>query len=235
MVSKNIFKFKNLVFGSRPVFVLFLEVLVGLVSCVSLALLFLNLSLEVFDRDFMFYDTLIAQLVYLLRTPVLNSIMLFITSLGDNQLLFFLALIFLYFTWRQHKRESIFLLTTFITGIILNDFIKNLFHRPRPLISPLIVETNFSYPSGHAMNSMVFYSVLSYLIFRLIKNNFLRYFILVLCTVLILLIGFSRVYLGVHYPSDVLAGYIVGFWWLSLVILIDKTITLFRIFQKHTQ
>ena len=115
-----------------------------------------------------------------------------------------------------------------IGGFLVNYFMKLSFHRirpPHPLIAPL---QNFSFPSGHATSSFIFYGLLAYLIW---KTNIPKHFKYICATILILfslLIGFSRVYLRVHYPSDVVAGFCIGFAWLLL------TIYLFELLKKKS-
>ena len=104
-----------------------------------------------------------------------------------------------------------------IGGDTFNRILKDAFHRPRPelfmLETPYARPVSASFPSGHATASMVLYLVLAYLLVRLGGKGVFRYVVLTIAGLLIVLIGVSRMYLGVHYPSDVLAGYVFGFCW----------------------
>jgi undecaprenyl-diphosphatase len=119
-------------------------------------------------------------------------------------------------------RRKMLLLLSWATAILgnslLNAILKAAFQRSRPAFpDPFLVETNWSFPSGHAMGAMVIYGMLTYLLILQFKQNISKIIVLFMVA-LILLIGFSRLYLGVHYFSDVMAGYIVGLGWLSVVI-----------------
>jgi membrane-associated phospholipid phosphatase len=105
-----------------------------------------------------------------------------------------------------------------IGGFVLNYVMKLSFHRirpPRPLIDPLL---NFSFPSGHATSGFIFYGLLAYLVLKTNFHRVLKYLVAFLLISWSLVIGFSRIYLRVHYASDVLAGFCTGFAWLSLAI-----------------
>ena len=98
--------------------------------------------------------------------------------------------------------------------------LKSLFKRKRPLAPLLRAVRGLSFPSGHAIISVTFYGLLIYIFFHTVKNNELNYLLTALLIILILLIGFSRVYLRVHYMSDVLAGFIIGVLWLFIALAV---------------
>ena len=101
---------------------------------------------------------------------------------------------------------------------ILNQLLKRLLQRPRPTEFRIIEETGYSFPSGHSMVSMAFYGYLIYLIYRFVKNKYLKWISIVLLSLLICLIGISRIYLGVHYTSDVLGGFLISISYLVIYI-----------------
>jgi membrane-associated phospholipid phosphatase len=159
--------------------------------------------------------------------PPLTNFMKTITYFASSTFLqiAYAVLVSLYLFLRDWKR-ALEISAIGIGGFIVNYFMKLSFQRvrpPAPLIEPL---QNFSFPSGHATSAFIFYGLLAYLIW---KTNLPKVYKFLIGTVLILfslLIGFSRVYLRVHYPSDVLAGFCIGFAWLAL------TITLFERLKK---
>ena len=113
-----------------------------------------------------------------------------------------------------------------ISSSLLNTGLKNWIGRPRPLNELHLVEVNsLSYPSGHAMSAMAFYGFIIYLTYKYVENPAYRFILIPVTTLLILAIGASRIYLGVHYPSDVAAGLLAGLIWLIVCILI------FRVFH----
>jgi membrane-associated phospholipid phosphatase len=108
---------------------------------------------------------------------------------------------------------------------LLNWLLKGLFQRPRPHFAhPLVVETSYSFPSGHAMESFVVYGMLAYLAVLWLRSWEARMAAVCGAALVVVLIGFSRMYLGVHYFSDVVAGYAAGGVWLSALMTGAETI-----------
>lgn len=126
------------------------------------------------------------------------------------------ACLFIFYLILKNVKRAIEIAAVGLGGFLINYFMKLSFHRtrpPHPLINPL---QNFSFPSGHATSAFIFYGLLAYLIW---KTNISKVYKCLISSILILfslLIGFSRVYLRVHYPTDVLAGFCIGFAWLLL-------------------
>lgn len=106
---------------------------------------------------------------------------------------------------------------TFI--FLLNYILKVIIRRPRPVVNQLISEIGFSYPSGHSMVGTAFYGLLLYLVYKYVKNKYLKYSLMVLLSIIIIFVPLSRVYLGVHYTSDVLVGFLISI--VYLIFLID--------------
>jgi membrane-associated phospholipid phosphatase len=158
-----------------------------------------------------------------LANPAVNKFMLFITFLGKHQFLIpaNLLLIF-YFVFATHQNWfSIRVLTIALSSLVLMLLLKTLFQRKRPLSPLLKAAKGLSFPSGHAIMAVTFYGLLLYILLHSTDIAWLQYLLAVLLILLIILIGFSRVYLRVHYASDVLAGFIIGLLWLwiSLTVL----------------
>jgi membrane-associated phospholipid phosphatase len=103
-----------------------------------------------------------------------------------------------------------------ISSLLLMFCLKFIFHRDRPLTPLLDAAQGYSFPSGHALNSITFYGLIIFIVWQNEKNNFLKWLLTILLVLLIIFIGISRVYLRVHYASDVLAGFSVGLMWLLL-------------------
>jgi len=131
--------------------------------------------------------------------------------------------LFLLYLVRKNIKRAFEIAAIGLGGFLVNYLMKLSFHRirpPHPLIGPL---NNFSFPSGHATSAFIFYGLLAYLIWKTDLPNSLKYIMATLLLLFSLLIGFSRVYLRVHYPSDVAAGFCVGFAWLLLAVyLMEK-------------
>lgn len=154
-----------------------------------------------------------------------NSIMQGITFLGKHEFLIpaNLLLIFYFLVVKKHKWYSIKVPAIALSSLALMFLLKNLFGRERPL-TPLLEEAKgLSFPSGHALMSVTFYGLIIYIIWQTVKNKNLRLALTIAMILLILLIGFSRIYLRVHYTTDVIAGFCMGFLWLVLSIyVIDR-------------
>jgi undecaprenyl-diphosphatase len=142
----------------------------------------------------------------------------YLASAGFLQIAYY-ALMLVYLLQKNWKRAlEIFFIG--VGGLLLNYYMKIMFRRlrpPEPLMEPL---QNFSFPSGHATSGFIFYGLLAYLIWKTNIPNVYKYIIAALLILLSLLIGFSRLYLRMHYPSDVIAGFCSGFAWLILSILV---------------
>lgn len=105
---------------------------------------------------------------------------------------------------------------------LINNLLKVIIARPRPNINRLVSETGYSFPSGHSVTSMVFYGYLIYLVYKYINNKKIKIILMIFLGLLIPIIGFSRVYLGVHYTSDVIGGFLLGVVYLILFIDISN-------------
>ena len=135
----------------------------------------------------------------------LNEYIIILTNLGGAIVLLGVCLFSIIFI--KDKRYGKYITINLATITLINLIIKMIVHRNRPLDIGLIVETSYSFPSGHAMVSMAFYGFLIYLIYQKVENPRKKFFGCTFLGLIILFIGFSRIYLGVHYTSDVLAGY----------------------------
>ncbi len=156
-------------------------------------------------------------------TPARNRIMLFITFLGKHQFLIpanLLLIVYFLFVARQNW-FSIRIATIALSSLVLMLLLKNLFRRRRPLSPLLKAVKGLSFPSGHAIIAVTFYGLLIYILSHEITIDWLRIIVIILLLLLIISIGYTRIYLRVHYTSDVLAGFIIGLLWLliSLAVL----------------
>lgn len=154
-----------------------------------------------------------------------NEVMLFFTFLGTHEFLIpaNLALIAYFLFIKKQKWYSIKIPAIALSSLGLMFLLKFAFHRERPLVPLLQEAKGLSFPSGHALMSVTFYGLLVYIIFKTIENKELKWTLISMLILLILIIGFSRIYLRVHYASDVIAGYCIGFLWLVFTVwLLNK-------------
>ena len=188
-----------------------------IVSILSVIFILLTV-LVVFDKtrsfDMMFYNFLMN-----FRCDMLDNYFIFITKFGD--VAFILGLIFGVVVYFRNKESVLYALLA-ADCTITNKIIKHIIKRERPNILRLIKQGGYSYPSGHAMISMCMYGYAIYTINTYVKNKKLKKILNILLGVLIISIGLSRVYVGVHYISDVIAGYILAIIILILYIELSK-------------
>ncbi len=151
-----------------------------------------------------------------------NKVMEFFTFLGTHTFLIpaniLLVAYFLFI--KRHRWYSIKIPVISISSLLLMLSLKYIFHRGRPLAPLLEKARGYSFPSGHALMSFTFYGLLIYLVWLYVKNKWLKWLLIITLGLLIFAIGLSRVYLRVHYASDVIAGYCVGCMWLLLSLWI---------------
>jgi undecaprenyl-diphosphatase len=107
---------------------------------------------------------------------------------------------------------------------VLDLALKHTFHRARPIGFFGISPSSYSFPSGHALGSLCFYGVLAAILSARVRGRAARFCIWIAASILVTLIGFSRIYLGVHYPSDVIAGYCAAAVWVGMVVFLDRTL-----------
>ena len=159
-------------------------------------------------------------LIFLLKKmSLLTNIMIGISALGSLILIVPALLVIGFVLLKQKKKELLALLVCgLFGGLLLTFIIKNIIQRPRPPNS-LVTITGYSFPSGHAVQSLIFYSLLIFIFRDQIKNRILKYFFILSNILIILLIGLSRIYLRVHWVSDVKAGYVLGIAWLIICML----------------
>lgn len=230
---KQINKFLKFIKSSHLSLVLFVEIIISVFVSLFSLYLFLELGEEVLDKDILQFDSLITNFIYSFRSAFLNQVMMFFTSLGSGLALITMSVITIFYIGAVRKKDVAIYLGILCSGAILNIILKFLYQRPRPENLPLIHENSLSFPSAHAMNSFVFFAALSYFIFRETNNRNVTLIVSFASIIIIGLIGISRIYLGVHYPSDVLGGFIAGFLWFTSAILFEKTIIFKRLYKSR--
>lgn len=173
-----------------------------------------------------------------LENPVFDGLALLGAVLGSRTAAGIVIFAGTFFLWRSRHRYSVYLLWVSLGGaLVLNAPLKDWFERPRPaffrenldlLGMTFTFPESHSFPSGHAFTSTVVFFTLAYLVARLEATPSMRRDTLLAATTIVLLVALSRVYMGVHYPSDVLAGILVGFLWASIAALSIEGVRYFR-------
>jgi undecaprenyl-diphosphatase len=156
------------------------------------------------------FDDPIRAFFYDLRTPALTGVAIGITTLADKYFIICLCLLLLILPGTRRK-FGVPLSAGALGTTLLNSLIKHIVQRPRPEVLQLVGEHGFSFPSGHSVTSLFFYGAAVWLVCRYVKNQNMKRGLVAALAVPMLLVGPTRVYLGVHYPTDVLGAWCLGF------------------------
>ncbi|MFH1182663.1 MAG: LssY C-terminal domain-containing protein [Candidatus Moraniibacteriota bacterium] len=198
---------------------------IGIIIAAVFGYLFMKILFGFFTQDLLVLSDLrVLNIISAFRTPRTSEAMLFITYLCDKSVAYlgvFLAVTF--FIMVKKWRYSLALLLSVFSGEAFLKVIKILVERKRPPLSVALIREdnlNQSFPSGHAFLAVTFYGLLGYFLYRKVKNRKARIGITALFILFILLIGASRIYLGVHWPTDVLASLTAGSAWLAMTITV---------------
>jgi len=168
------------------------------------------------------FDQFVRMRIHEYASPGLTRAMIAISFVGGDGLTIAAVvslLLFLHFRW---KRATLWLVVNKLGALVLDLTLKYAFHRPRPAPFFVALPRTYSFPSGHALFSFCFYGMLAGLLMDRIKSRLEQILIWLAAAILVAAIGFSRVYLGVHYPSDVIAGYLTATLWVSTLIALDR-------------
>jgi membrane-associated phospholipid phosphatase len=197
-----------------------LYLIVGLTLSSVCLWLFAELAEEVLEgAPITALDVELANALYLRATPLGTTVYRAVTVFGGSGIVVIGLVMAAVFVARRRWTYLIIWAIALVGGTLLNLEMKELFARPRPVfVTPLHIEHNFSFPSGHAMSSLITYGIISYFLWRETARRFVRVLIVIAAVLLIALIGLSRMALGVHYLTDVIGGFIAGGIWLGMCI-----------------
>ena len=167
---------------------------------------FLIILEDVLDNEIVNFDKAVYSFVISSKSDIITSFFKNVTFLGSAVPLISICIVS--FIVLKNKKIAALILANLTISAALNLSLKNVIRRDRPIGYRLIEESGFSFPSGHSMASMAFYGLIIYFVIRFVKNRAIKIFLSIMLSLLIILIGMSRIYLGVHYPSDVFAGFV---------------------------
>ncbi len=215
-------------YANRKEHILFIiSLLIAAVISVFLLDYFLDLTEQLENDQLASLDRQVTEWIFAFRSDLLTPVITAVTHMGDrNAYIIMVPFIGILLYLKGHRwRLTIQGVIVLLSASLLNIWIKNEISRPRPGQDLHLVEVHsYSFPSGHSMSAIAFYGFLVYLTFKLVTIQWLKYVLIILESLLILGIGMSRVYLGVHYPSDVLAGFTAGLFWLLVCIALFRAI-----------
>ena len=205
-----------------------LELLFGLASAIAALFFFGWFADEVAEGGTARFDEAVRGFVHSFAAPFLTLIMQTASFVGSTLFLILLGIVIVAALFiKKHRHGAILFTITTVGASILLSLLKLAFHRTRP--EPFfntILPSSYSFPSGHSLGSFCFYLALAAILTNRVEKPLLKIVIWTLAVLLVLLIGISRVYLGVHYPSDVLAGFVIGFIWVVTIAVGDKLVAL---------
>lgn len=198
-----------------------LHFIAGLLVFAGMTLILGEISEDVMNREpLTVVDAQLSTWLHTHSSPHLTTAMLVITSLGSDVVASVVAVVFgIYLLWRRRPYWLAAAWLTIFGGMLLNRFLKSVFQRARPRFDdPILTLTSYSFPSGHTMKAAVLYGVLAAFLVAETKSWRRRVLVILTAILLIALVGFSRIYLGVHYLSDVLGALAEGLAWLALCL-----------------
>ena len=207
-----------------------ITVIVTLVVVVFGIELFLKLTRNLQTELLSDFDSSITEYVTSFRTESLTGYFKFVTDVGDaiGYLIVFSVCSILFYLFFKNWKYVLQLSLILILALSSNLILKEIINRERPTLEHLVTVKTLSYPSGHAMTAMAFYGFLIYLILTFKISKLLKLVLVALMLTLVLSIGVSRIYLGVHFPSDVFGGFVAGFIWVVFCILILNILKVFK-------
>ena len=186
---------------------------------ISLIIFFIFITTLVISNKISFIDSNVYNFLISFKNDSLTNFFRFVTKFSNVAFLVIFVLIVLLIL---RNKDAVFVIFNLIFLRLLNYVIKIIIKRDRPNILRLIKIGEYSFPSGHAMISMGVYGYLIYLIYKKINNLYIKYLGIIILSLLIILIGISRIYLGVHYFSDVVAGYTLSLIYLIIFIRVRR-------------
>lgn len=188
---------------------------------ILLIISFITITYFVVNGHLLALDQLLISKITPIETDFLTIIMNLFSFIGSTKTVIFISFNLLLVIYKLYKKwQEIFLFLIVLTGsTAINQLAKFLIKRERP-VSEFIIVTGFSYPSGHTMGAMSLYGIITFLLWRHVRTFSRRIILILFSIVMIMIIAFSRIYLGVHYPSDIVGALLLSGIWLYLTIWI---------------
>lgn len=208
----------------------YLTILISAILFIIAMNAFVELTDELAENDLYGVDRSVTAFILSFRNDTLTGYLTFVTHLGDRDAYIIFTILLAGYYLIKHRSWKFIVQTTLVLllATLSNIVLKKVINRARPSLEHLVTVNTLSYPSGHAMSAMAFYGFLIYLCLRYDMRRWVRYLFVTILVLLIVSIGVSRIYLGVHYPSDVAGGFIGGLIWIAFCAVVFNLIELFR-------
>ncbi|MCT9852374.1 phosphatase PAP2 family protein [Priestia megaterium] len=194
-----------------------LSILLALILLSSFVIISIVVKLEKLDK----FDQWLLSNIHKNHSSFLTKVMKFLDFIGSTYFIIGVSLLLLFYLYFMMKDRlmSVLFIVTMLGERLLGEGLKPLLRRSRPNGQHLIEVDGHSFPSQHAMNTFVLYGFLLFILWRHVKNKKMKVLLTLIVITIILVMGLSRIYLGVHHPSDVIGGYLISGFWLTMVIL----------------
>jgi|GEM_PF-872608 len=214
----------------------YITILIALILLVVTITGFVEITESLTENKLNPFDKAVTDLVLSFRSKGLTTFFRFVTDLGDRYAYATIVIVLSFFFWMRYRnwKFTLQIVSVLVLSAVSNIALKQAINRGRPVIDHLVQVNTLSFPSGHSMSAMAFFGFLIYLTTRFHMILIIRIILVTALAGLILAIGISRIYLGVHYPSDVAAGYLGGVIWVAFSAVVFNIIDLLRKRQqKH--
>ena len=204
-----------------------LSLLLGLAAAIGTLIFFGWLADEVLEGETRHFDEVTRAAVHQLASPLLTTVMRWLSFIGSTLVLTIGTIIVVVrFAMLKWGREAKLFAITMVGAGLLNVTLKLAFKRPRPVpFFNLTAPETYSFPSGHSLTSACFFGALAAILTARIRSRRFRIITWIVCTLMFVLIGFSRIYLGVHHTTDVIAGFAAALIWILVVRFVETTLT----------
>ena len=174
------------------------------------SLIFISLVIMYYTNNLEWIDNFFYNHIISLKSDTTTSFFIYLTVLGGAGI----TVLLINFNLLLNKKKGLYFIINIVIVVTLNFILKLIFMRQRPTVEHLVLENWYSFPSGHSMNSVALYGLLIYYMYHSKRNKYLRVIGIILSVLFIILVPISRVYLGVHFFSDILAGICLSMVWL---------------------
>ena len=223
-MRKGIVRVRDFLYRIPLVQRLGIQLIMGMIVSLGCLGIFAAIAEDVVEQDkIVAVDLAIANALHDAATPTSTSLYWLISLAGLPGLWILGILVGLLFIRRKRWLQLGVWIIGLVGGMLLNHLLKLIFARERPVFyAPIVIEQNFSFPSGHAMMALIGYGLVGYFLWDSLQNRYWRIVLVFAISLLVILIGISRMTLGVHYLSDVIAGFAAGgVWMITCVIALD--------------
>lgn len=204
-----------------------LSLLLGLAAAIGALIFFSWLTDQVFEGDAVQFDEATRTAVHTLASPLMTAVMRFLSFVGSTIVLTIgTAIVVIWFATKRWGREAKLFTATMIGAALLNITLKLTFKRARPTpFFDLTPPETYSFPSGHSLASACFFGALAAILTARLNRRRVRTIVWIVCATMFLSIGFSRIYLGVHHTTDVIAGFATALIWIIVVRFVEMELT----------